>query len=115
MSDYQCAICKEDIDSDRCRCVNQIRRVKGDLMGDKSEHWMNGRLSSSALDVQVGGSHYKDMAIQPVEFIHKNGMGFLEGNIIKYICRFRAKNGIEDLKKARHYLDILIEAESVDR
>lgn len=66
---------------------------------------------SSALDVQVGGSHYKDFKIQPVEFIHKNNIGFLEGNCIKYLCRHKNKNGIEDLKKVKHYIDLLIEME----
>jgi hypothetical protein len=66
---------------------------------------------ANALDRQEGGNHYKDMAIQPVEFIHKNGIGYFEGNVIKYVSRWRAKNGIEDLKKARHYIDLLIELE----
>lgn len=60
---------------------------------------------------QVGGTHYKDMAIQPVEFIHRNEIGFIEGSVIKYVCRWRLKGGVEDLKKARHFLDILIEME----
>ncbi len=66
----------------------------------------------SALDVQTGGSHYKDLKIQPVEYIHANGLGFCEGSVVKYITRWRAKNGIEDLKKARHFIDLLIELES---
>ena len=66
----------------------------------------------SALDVQTGGSHYKDLKIQPVEYIHANGLGFCEGSVIKYITRWRAKNGVEDLKKARHFIDLLIELES---
>jgi hypothetical protein len=66
----------------------------------------------SALDVQTGGSHYKDLKIQPVEYIHANDLGFCEGSVIKYITRWRAKNGIEDLKKARHFIDLLIEFES---
>lgn len=65
----------------------------------------------SALDTQVSGNHYKNMKIQPVEFIHKNGIGFVEGCAIKYLCRWRNKNGIEDLKKARHFIDLLIEME----
>ena len=65
----------------------------------------------SALDVQTGGAHYKSKAIQPIEYIHANGLGFCEGNVIKYITRFRDKNGREDLEKARHYLDLLIELE----
>ncbi len=66
----------------------------------------------SALNTQVGGSHYKNMVIQPVEFIEKNNLGFCVGNVIKYICRYKNKNGIEDLKKARHYIDLLIEIET---
>lgn len=65
-----------------------------------------------ALDVQVAGNHYKDLKIQPVEYIHANGIGFCEGSVIKYVTRWRAKGGIEDLKKARHFLDLLIELES---
>jgi len=67
--------------------------------------------ASKATDIQVGGNHYKDMKIQPIEFIQANDLGFCEGNAIKYICRFRNKNGIEDLRKARHYIDLLIQAE----
>jgi hypothetical protein len=67
----------------------------------------------SALDTQVSGDHYKKMAIQPIEYIHKNGIGFIEGAVIKYVTRWKDKNGIEDLKKARHMLDILIEMETV--
>jgi len=67
--------------------------------------------NTSALDVQVAGSHYKDMRIQPVEFIHANGLGFLEGCIIKRICRWRAKDGINDLEKIKHEVDLLIELE----
>lgn len=65
----------------------------------------------SALDVQVGGDHYKDKAIQPVEYIHANGIGFFEGNVIKYCTRWRGKGGLADLRKARHYIDLLIELE----
>lgn len=65
----------------------------------------------SALDVQVAGGHYKDMKIQPVEFIHANGLGFLEGCVIKRICRWRSKDGIQDLEKIKHEVDLLIELE----
>ncbi len=64
-----------------------------------------------ALDHQEGGSHYKKMAIQPIDFIYFNDIPFIEGNIIKYILRHKKKNGLEDLKKAKHYLEILIEKE----
>jgi len=63
----------------------------------------------SALDKQIGGGHYKDMVIQPVEFITKNNLGFIEGCIIKYISRYKDKNCVEDLKKIKHYVDLLIE------
>lgn len=60
-------------------------------------------------EIQVGGNHYKKMKIQPAEFIEQNGLSYLQGNAIKYICRFRDKNGVEDLEKAKHYIDMLIE------
>lgn len=64
----------------------------------------------SAKEQQVGGDHYKNLPIQPIEYITKNGLGFCEGNVVKYITRWQSKGGIEDLRKARHYLDLLIEA-----
>lgn len=70
-----------------------------------------GGASPSALGTQVGGGHYKDMPIQPIEYIHKNGLGFCEGAVVKYVSRWRSKGGVEDLKKARHFLDMLIEME----
>ena len=65
----------------------------------------------SANTTQVGGDHYKTQVIQPWDFIASNGIGFLAGNVVKYVARYKAKNGMEDLKKARHYLDKLIETE----
>jgi hypothetical protein len=58
--------------------------------------------------VQVGGDHYKDNTIQVWDAIHDWGLGYFSGNVIKYVARHQKKNGIEDLKKARHYLDKLI-------
>lgn len=63
----------------------------------------------TALNTQIGGEHYKRYVIQPVEFITKNKLGFLEGCVIKRICRYENKNGLEDLKKAKHEIDLLIE------
>lgn len=63
------------------------------------------------LDHQVAGDHYKKMKIQPIEYILANCLGYCEANVVKYISRWRQKNGIEDLRKARHYIDILIEQE----
>ena len=62
-----------------------------------------------AINEQIGGTHYRDKAIQPIEYILANDLGFCEGNIIKYVSRYKDKNGLEDLKKAKHYLEFLIE------
>lgn len=67
-----------------------------------------------ALAVQVAGTHYKEMRIQPVEYIHANNIGYFEGNVIKYVSRWQSKGGIADLEKARHYLDLLIQLETTD-
>ena len=69
-------------------------------------------ISVSALDKQIGGIHYKDRAIQPVTYIHANHLGFCEGNVVKYVTRWKQKNGIADLEKAKHYLELLIELET---
>ena len=63
------------------------------------------------MDRQEGGNHYKGMAIQPIEFCQKNQLNYCESNAIKYICRHRKKNGAEDIKKAIHNLQILLELE----
>jgi hypothetical protein len=55
---------------------------------------------------QIGGSHYKDFTIQPYEFISKNNLSFFQGNVIKYVCRYLNKNGIEDLEKIIHYCEL---------
>lgn len=67
--------------------------------------------SESPLTTQVAGSHYKDLKIQPVEYIHANNLGYAEGNVIKYVTRWRKKDGRKDLEKARHYIDLLLELE----
>lgn len=67
--------------------------------------------SPSLKETQVGGNHYSKMKIQPIDFITANELGYMEGNIIKYVCRYKSKNGVEDLKKAQHYLQMLIEQE----
>lgn len=65
---------------------------------------------ASSLEKQEGGSHYK-LAIQPIEYITKNNLGFIEGNIIKYATRHRDKNGAEDIKKIIHYCELLLDLE----
>jgi Protein of unknwon function (DUF3310) len=61
-----------------------------------------------ALSKQVGGNHYANMKIQPVEFITANNLTFLEGNVVKYISRHHAKNGADDVKKAIHYCELIL-------
>jgi hypothetical protein len=65
----------------------------------------------SALNKQVAGDHYKSQIIQPVEYIHANEIGFFEGNVIKYVTRWRDKGGMADLEKAKHYIELLMELE----
>jgi hypothetical protein len=60
-------------------------------------------------DKQVGGDHYSKMKIQPVDYIIENGLGYLEGNVIKYVTRHTNKNGVEDINKAIHYLELIKE------
>jgi hypothetical protein len=66
-------------------------------------------LFPTADDMQVGGDHYMDKAIQPWDYIIANNLGYLEGNIVKYISRWKDKGGVDDLRKAQHYLAKLIE------
>jgi hypothetical protein len=69
------------------------------------------RKHESPLDKQVSGTHYKDCGIQPIEYIHANGLNYFEGNAVKYITRHRKKNGKADIEKAIHYLELMLELE----
>jgi hypothetical protein len=80
--------------------VDAMPRISDDL-----------QVPPAPLQVQVGGSHYKDMAIQPIEYITKNNLGFCEGNVVKYISRHAAKNGAEDIRKVIHYCQLLLQLE----
>ena len=64
-----------------------------------------------ALKNQIGGNHYSDMKIQPVEYIHHNDMNYLQGAVVKYVSRYKNKNGKQDLQKAIHCLQLLIDLE----
>ena len=66
----------------------------------------------SALKDQVGGDHYSKLKIQPAEYCHANAIPFIEGSVIKYVTRWRDKGGINDLRKAKHFIELLIELES---
>tara|TARA_R100000700_G_scaffold4584_1_gene7931 strand:- start:23 stop:265 length:243 start_codon:yes stop_codon:yes gene_type:complete len=66
-------------------------------------------MTYDSLEKQVGGKHYKNFRIQPAEFINENKLLFAEGNAIKYICRHSVKGKEEDIKKAIHYLEMILE------
>ena len=68
-----------------------------------------GEIKMSANDKQVAGNHYKEQKIQPWDYIIQNNIGYMEGNIIKYVSRWKEKGGVADLQKAKHYLEKLIE------
>jgi len=70
-------------------------------------------LMLNALEKQTGGNHYKDMAIQPAEYAEKNGLSLLEGNIVKYVSRWKKKGGLTDLQKIIHCAELIIEIHGV--
>ena len=63
------------------------------------------------LNTQIGGAHYLGMPIQPAEFISANNLSFMEGNVVKYICRHKKKGGADDIRKALHYCRLILELE----
>jgi len=97
-------------------------RSWADVMFDKGEWYYLDQATpvhiedkpQSALDKQVSGNHYKDCGIQPIEYIHANGLSYLEGNVIKYTTRHSKKNGKQDILKAIHYLELILEMEYKD-
>lgn len=92
--DYFCPICKREV---------------------HAGHYHTATENTSSLSKEVRQqNHYTQFPIQPIEFIIKNNLNYLQGNIIKYVCRYKSKNGIEDLEKAKHYLDMLISNEKGD-
>ena len=76
---------------------------------EELKHIQQGQVREDPLHIQVGGSHYKTMRIQPLEFCVANKLGPCESAIVKYISRWREKGGYEDLRKIKHYVDLLIE------
>ena len=102
-----CGDCKtvECCMSNGCR-VQKIQPC--DIREVSYKEWEDWKMRG-ALTQQVAGTHYKNMAIQPVEYIHANGLGYFEGNVIKYVSRWRKKGGLSDLEKAKHYIQLLIE------
>ena len=84
--------------------MNDHRKSLNDATPEEWDH-----AALSALERQVGGHHYKDLAIQPIQYIVGNQLGFIEGNIVKYITRYARKGGAEDLDKVEHYVQLLKE------
>jgi hypothetical protein len=96
----------------KCRICSQLDARPGDVAffdsQEQADEFMRLR---GALGIQHGGDHYKKMRIQPVEYIHQNGLGFLEGNAIKYLSRHRDKGKADDIRKAIHYCELILELE----
>lgn len=100
------------------RAYSQLERIleitevcQQDRLKDYCDSIYANEKPDDPMDRQVGGKHYTRFTIQPLEFIHKNRLNFMQGNIIKYTVRYPFKNGVEDLEKARDYLDKLIACE----
>jgi len=85
------------------RYTEEYEALKKRLLGEEP--------AAAATETQIGGTHYKDFAIQPAEFITRNRIGFLPGCVIKRMCRYQKKNGLEDLRKAIHEIELMIELE----
>jgi hypothetical protein len=109
MSQFEVNLCDECQTVAHCLKHGCIPKVKP---SGTIEVTMEEDEAFDALNKQVAGNHYKDLPIQPVEFIHANAIGYFEGNVIKYVSRWRKKNGIADLEKAKHYIELLIELET---
>lgn len=95
--------------------VAELRDENPEKCTSVSEESIDGLRASDTklfeLKTQVGGDHYAKCAIQPIDYIMANGLDYLQGNVIKYVTRYKNKNGVEDLEKAAHYLRIMIERE----
>ena len=96
-------------DESLTRSYDEANYPKGERTYD---YYLRRMKEERALEQQVGGQHYKGCKIQPVEYIHANGLDYLEGNVIKYITRHRTKGeGRKDIEKAIHYAQLILEME----
>lgn len=77
-------------------------------VGDSNDGFLKDAFEEDKTYTQIGGDHYSNKSIQPIDYILANDLNFCEGNVIKYVTRYKDKNGVEDLKKAMHYLEFLI-------
>lgn len=82
---------------------------------EEIENFYNKLKEKNQLNAQVGGEHYKNFKIQPIEFCHANKLGVIESNVVKYVCRHTTKGGKEDIEKAIHYLKLLLQLEYGDK
>ena len=113
--DYECFGTYQQADGQTLAerdCVHCVYATGCAKITPQPKTTMTDDTTTSPLATQVGGNHYKDLAIQPVEYIHANNIGYMEGNVIKYVSRWKAKNGIKDLEKAKHYIELLIALET---
>lgn len=97
----------QDFDGGRLEHVDADEEQEPDcaMKGDGGTTFIN------PMDVQEGGAHYKNYKIQPVEFAMANGLDMCQANVVKYVVRFREKGGMGDLRKARHFLELLSQME----
>ena len=91
-----------------CNTMEQVKRA---ITQESIDKYLVIVPPSSALSTQVGGNHYMNRTIQPVEYSEANRLGACESAIVKYITRWRDKGGLDDLNKIKHYVDLLIETE----
>ena len=105
----------------RGMCLGYVQRVREQIKRDETTEDAVATTpkttktpAKSSLAVQVGGAHYKNFAIQPIEFIHRNKLSFSQGAVIKYVCRYDLKGSpLKDLEKAKHFIDMLIEMDGL--
>ena len=97
----------EDIWKDDLKINEQLEMDVGIIKGEK----FNGIVKNNPLNIQTGGNHYKDMKIQPIVYSMENNLNACQHSVVKYISRYKSKNGLEDLKKARHFIDLLMKIE----
>lgn len=113
-----CPYCLDDASS--VRRMDKLARQALEIMENEMKNpsyelrFKLGSPQEGVNNIQHGGTHYKDKSVQPWDYIAANGLGYFEGNVVKYVSRWREKGGVEDLLKARHYLDKLIELETRD-
>jgi hypothetical protein len=89
---------------------NRFEMLKGyDMLASKETKEIVDIVSGSALDKQISGTHYKGCKIQPIEYIHANNLDYFQGNVVKYVTRHKDKNAAADIKKAIHYLELILE------